>query len=83
MGYGWGFSGSRLGWHIDKTTPILLSPHGMLNSWHLKQRGFKALRKLIYWRTVAYPAFRHIPLIDAVTPRERDELGAWFPGQGL
>ena len=66
-----------------QSTPVLLSPHGMLNSWHLKQRGFKALRKLIYWRTVAYPAFRHIPLIHAVTPRERDELAEWFPGQGI
>jgi glycosyltransferase involved in cell wall biosynthesis len=55
----------------------------MLNSWHLKQRGFKVLRKLIYWRTVAYPAFRHIPLIHAVTPRERDELAQWFPGQSI
>ena len=55
----------------------------MLNSWHLKQGGFKALRKLIYWRSVAYPAFRHIPLIHAVTPRERDELAQWFPGQGI
>jgi glycosyltransferase involved in cell wall biosynthesis len=63
--------------------PILLSPHGMLNSWHLRQAGFKELRKLIYWRTVAYPAFRHIPLIHAVTPRERDELAPWFPSQSI
>jgi glycosyltransferase involved in cell wall biosynthesis len=66
-----------------QSTPVLLSPHGMLNSWHLKQRGFNTLRKLIYWRTVAYAAFRHIPLIHAVTPRERDELAQWFPGQGI
>ena len=66
-----------------QSTPVLLSPHDMLNSWHLRLRGFKALRKLIYWRTVAYPAFRHIPLIHAVTPRERDELNQWFPGQRL
>jgi glycosyltransferase involved in cell wall biosynthesis len=63
--------------------PVLLSPHGMLNSWHLTQTGFKELRKLIYWRTVAYPAFRHIPLIHAVTPRERDDLARWFPGQSI
>lgn len=55
----------------------------MLNRWHLRRLGFKQLRKLIYWRTVAYPAFRSIPLIHAVTPRERDELATWFPGQGI
>jgi glycosyltransferase involved in cell wall biosynthesis len=63
--------------------PVLLSPHGMLNSWHLKQTGFKELRKRIYWRTVAHPAFRHIPLIHAVTARERDDLARWFPGQPI
>ena len=61
--------------------PALLSPHGMLNRWHLRHLGFKELRKLIYWRALAYPAFRHIPLIHAVTPRERDELATWLPGQ--
>jgi glycosyltransferase involved in cell wall biosynthesis len=63
--------------------PVLLSPHGMLNRWHLRHLGFKELRKLIYWRTVAYPAFRPMPLIHAVTPRERDELATWLPGQGI
>jgi glycosyltransferase involved in cell wall biosynthesis len=55
----------------------------MLNRWHLRHLGFKELRKLIYWRTVAYPAFRPIPLIHAVTPRERDELATWLPGQEI
>jgi glycosyltransferase involved in cell wall biosynthesis len=63
--------------------PVLLSPHGMLNRWHLRHLGFKELRKLIYWRCVAYPAFRPIPLIHAVTPRERDELATWLPGQTI
>jgi glycosyltransferase involved in cell wall biosynthesis len=66
---------------LQQKLPFLLSPHGMLNSWHLRQIGFKELRKLIYWRTVAYPAFRHIPLIHAVTDRERDEIAGWLPGQ--
>jgi len=61
--------------------PVLLSPHGMLNRWHLRHVGFKELRKLIYWRALACPAFRHIPLIHAITPRERDELATWLPGQ--
>lgn len=66
-----------------QNTPVLLSPHGMLNRWHLRHLGFRELRKLIYWRTVAYPAFRPIPLIHAVTPRERDELATWLPGQTI
>jgi glycosyltransferase involved in cell wall biosynthesis len=68
---------------LAQNTPVLLSPHGMLNRWHLRHIGFKELRKLIYWRTLAYPAFRPIPLIHAVTPRERDELATWLPGQGI
>jgi glycosyltransferase involved in cell wall biosynthesis len=68
---------------LAQKIPIVLSPHGMLNRWHLRHLGFKELRKLIYWRTVAYPAFRPIPLIHAVTPRERDELATWLPGQGI
>lgn len=68
---------------LQQGTPALLSPHGMLNGWHFRQRGFKELRKLIYWRTMAYPALRHISVIHAVTPRERDELAQWFPGQSI
>jgi glycosyltransferase involved in cell wall biosynthesis len=63
--------------------PALLSPHGMLNRWHLRHIGLKELRKLIYWRALAYPTFRHIPLIHAVTPRERDEVATWLPGQSI
>ncbi len=66
---------------LRQGTPALLSPHGMLNSWHLQQLSFKKLKKLIYWHTVAYPAFRHLPLLHAVTPWERDELVRYFPGQ--
>lgn len=76
MGFQW--LAARVAYQ-QKTT-VLLSPHGMLNSWHFRHLGFKELRKLIYWRTVASPAFRHVPLIHAVTPRERDELARWFPG---
>ena len=79
MGFQW--VAARQGYR--QGAPVLLSPHGMLNRWHLRRLGFKELRKLIYWRGVAYPAFRTIPLIHAVTPRERDELAAWFPGQKI
>jgi glycosyltransferase involved in cell wall biosynthesis len=68
---------------LKQSIPVILSPHGMLNSWHLRHIGFKELRKLIYWRTMAYPAFRHIALIHAVTPQERDELARRLPGQSI
>ena len=77
MGFQW--SAARAA--RQQKIPALLSPHGMLNRWHLRHLGFSELRKLIYWRALAYPAFRHIPLIHAVTPRERDELATWLPGQ--
>jgi glycosyltransferase involved in cell wall biosynthesis len=63
--------------------PVLLSPHGMLNSWHRKQLGFKVLKKMIYWHSIAYPVFRQVQKIHAVTPLERDELAHWFPGQDI
>ena len=77
MGFQW--SAARVA--RQQKIPALLSPHGMLNRWHLRHVGLKELRKLIYWRVLAYPAFRHLPLIHAVTPRERDELATWLPGQ--
>ena len=77
MGFQW--SAARVARHHK--IPAVLSPHGMLNRWHLRHMGLKELRKLIYWRALGYPAFRHIPLIHAVTPRERDELATWLPGQ--
>jgi glycosyltransferase involved in cell wall biosynthesis len=79
MGFQW--SAARVA--LQQKVPVLLSPHGMLNSWHFRRRGFRELRKLVYWRTVAYPRFRHFPLIHAVTPRERDELAQWLPGQSI
>jgi glycosyltransferase involved in cell wall biosynthesis len=79
MGFQW--SAARVA--QQQKIPALLSPHGMLNRWHLRHLGFKELRKLVYWHMVAYRAFRHIPLIHAVTPRERDELAGWFPGQRI
>lgn len=79
MGFQW--LAARAG--RQQKIPTLLSPHGMLNRWHLRHIGFKELRKLIYWRALAYPAFRHTSLIHAVTPRERDELATWLPGQRI
>jgi glycosyltransferase involved in cell wall biosynthesis len=76
MGFQW--CGARLA--RRQHTPVVLSPHGMLNGWHFRRRGLKELRKLIYWRTVAAPAFRGLSVIHAVTPREAKELAGWLPG---
>jgi glycosyltransferase involved in cell wall biosynthesis len=79
MGFQW--LAARTAQHQKAT--VLLSPHGMLNRWHLRHMGFKELRKIVYWHTVAYRAFRRIPVIHAVTPRERDEIAQWFHGQTI
>jgi glycosyltransferase involved in cell wall biosynthesis len=78
-----GFQWLAARWALHQPAPVLLSPHGMLNRWHLRHVGFRELRKLIYWRTMAYPAFRHLPLIHAITPLERDEIARWLPGQAI
>jgi glycosyltransferase involved in cell wall biosynthesis len=38
---------------------------------------------LVYWFTLAYPAFRHVTVTHTNTERERDELARDFPGQRL
>jgi glycosyltransferase involved in cell wall biosynthesis len=63
--------------------PALLSPHGMLNPWLWQDGRLRRVKKLTYWQTMAYPAFRHLPLIHAVSPLERDNLAPQFPGQRL
>jgi glycosyltransferase involved in cell wall biosynthesis len=63
--------------------PAILSPHGMLNPWLWQDGRLRRVKKLTYWQTLAYPAFRHLPLIHAITPLERDNLASQFPGQRL
>ena len=63
--------------------PALLTAHGMLEPWHWHDGRLRRLKKLIYWYGLAYPAFRRLPLIHAITPLERDHLAAHFPGQRL
>lgn len=63
--------------------PTVLSAHGMLEPWHWRDGRLRRVKKLLYWYSLAYPAFRRLPLIHAITPLERDHLIPQFPGQRL
>lgn len=63
--------------------PALLSVHDMLSPWHWQDGHLRRVKKFIYWQTLAYPAFRHLRLVHAITPIERDNLAPQFPGQRL
>jgi glycosyltransferase involved in cell wall biosynthesis len=61
----------------------LLTPHGVLEPWHWKYSLGRQLRYLTYWRSIAYPAFRHLAVIHAITSIERDNLERLFPHQRI
>ncbi len=64
--------------------PIVLSIHGMLEAfmWQ-RQTWLHQLKKTIYWRSVAYPAFKYATVIHALTKKEADDLVNYFPGQRI
>jgi glycosyltransferase involved in cell wall biosynthesis len=61
----------------------MLTPHGMLEPWHWRDGRLRRMKKLIYWYSLAYPAFRRLSLIHAITPLERDNLAGQFPGHKI
>lgn len=61
----------------------LLSPHSALEPWFWQHSSIRWLRYQAYWRTLAYPVFRHLAVIHAITAAERDNLAKLFPGQRL
>jgi glycosyltransferase involved in cell wall biosynthesis len=64
--------------------PFVVSPHGMLQNWMWqRQRWPHRLKKWLYWRGVAYPAFRHARAIHALSPQEASEAAPYFPGQAI
>jgi len=63
--------------------PTVLTPNDMLSPWHWHDGLLRYLKKMIYWHTLAYPVFRNLTMIHAVTPRERDNLAVQFPGLPL
>ena len=60
--------------------PALLSPHDMLSPWHWRDGRLRPLKKRLYWWMLAYPAFRRLSLVHAITVPERDALARQFPG---
>ena len=63
--------------------PAILSAHDMLSPWHWQDGWLRRLKKQLYWRLLAYPAFRRLALVHAITPQERDVLAGQFPGARL
>jgi glycosyltransferase involved in cell wall biosynthesis len=66
-----------------RNIPALLSTHNMLSPWLWQDGYLKAIKKKIYWHCLAYPAFRELPLIHAITPKEKEELKKYFSGQTI
>ncbi|MFP3868041.1 MAG: glycosyltransferase [Desulfobacteraceae bacterium] len=63
--------------------PALLTAHGLLEPWNWHFGIMRWLRYNVYWRTLGYPAFRHLAVIHCNTIPERDNLAQLFPGQRL
>lgn len=61
--------------------PSVLTVHGMLEPWALKGQGMlKAVKKKIYWHLSVFRTLRHVRLLHAITPLEKDHLSKLFPG---
>jgi len=59
--------------------PAVLSLHGQLGPYHWTDKGvFQLLKKKFYWSVMAYPAFRSVQVIHAITFREREYLKVFF-----
>jgi glycosyltransferase involved in cell wall biosynthesis len=67
----------------QRRIPALITPNDMLSPWHWQDGRLRHLKKLIYWYSMAYPAFRQLSVIHATTPRERDHLAQNFPGKNF
>ena len=64
--------------------PVILTTHGMLEPWiWQRQIWLHQLKKILYWRFMANPAFQHAAVVHALTPKEAKTLSAYFPGQRI
>ncbi len=57
--------------------PVVVSPHGMLNSWGMAQG---TLRKALYFRLFERRTLREAAAVHFAAARERDEAARWLPG---
>jgi len=64
--------------------PLVLSPHGMLEPFMWQRQTWPhRVKKTLYWRSIAYPAFKDATIIHALTKLEADNLLHYFPGQRI
>ncbi len=60
--------------------PLVITSHGMLQPWMWQRQAWPhRLKKTVYWRGLAFPAFQRAAVIHAVTPREAGVLSTFFP----
>ena len=69
---------------VRSARPFLVTPFGMLEPWLWSgQSPANQLKKQVYWRIFASPAFRAAGAIHALTAHEADGLTSFFPGQRI
>ena len=61
-----------------KACPFVITPHNMLGGWLWRRGTIRRVKKAAYWKTFAYPAFRHAAVVHALTDFERDTLRDGF-----
>ena len=75
------WAAARAACHQGK--PFVLSVHGMLEPWIWHRQSWShQLKKNLYWRLIAYPAFRNASLIHAISTIEADTLRNYFSDIG-
>ncbi len=74
------WSAARLASRLGK--PFVVTAHGMLEPWiWQRQSGLNRLKKSLYWKGVAYPAFQRASAVHALTAQEAATLTGYFPGK--
>ncbi len=69
---------------IRFSKPFLLTVHGMLEPWIWSRQSLPhRFKKIIYWQSLAYPAFKQARLIHALTRKEAENLKTFFPGKRI
>src|SRR2546426_647277 len=68
----------------DRGIPTVWSAHGQLEPYHWSDRGVvHLLKKRLYWRLMAFPAFRSVRVIHAITQQEKENLSTFFKDQPI
>ena len=65
-------------WHRLTGKPVVIAPHGMLEPWILKR---SRLLKGAVWRLYLRDLFRRAGGVQALTPKEAEDISAVLPGQ--